>query len=106
MRGLGLLRSSRSDDLLDGVLDAGAFSQQKPIKAAELERVVRGLLGRGLPRLGFGNYQPLRSTPATTSKCSSRLRTGSRCCRARAAIQASFAGIGRPRRLRATRNPA
>ena len=52
------------------------------------------------------SYQLFRSMPATTSKCSSRLRTGNRCSRARAAIQASLAGIGRPRRLSATLRPA
>ncbi len=42
------------------------------------------------------SYHASRRTPGTASKCSSRLRTGRRCSSARAAIQASLAGIGRP----------
>ena len=55
---------------------------------------------------GAGGYQLLRSRSGTTSKCWSRLRTGSRYCSASAAIQASLAGIGRPDRLSATRSVA
>jgi FixJ family two-component response regulator len=40
--------SGYADDALhDHVLDAGAVFLQKPVKAAELERVVRQLLDRG-----------------------------------------------------------
>src|ERR1039458_3422698 len=42
-------------------------------------------------------YQPIRCRPATKSNCPSRLSSGRPCWRARAAIQRSFDGIGRPR---------
>lgn len=47
--------------------------------------------------------QTSRSTFLTLSKCVSRLTIGSRCCRASAAIHASFAGIGVPLALSSDR---
>ena len=44
-------------------------------------------------------HQPTRRSPLTESKCRSRLRRGSECCRQSAAIHMSFEGIGVPRRL-------
>ena len=52
------------------------------------------------------DYHVIRCTSASASKCSSRLSIGNRCCTARAAIQASFAGIGRPNRFRLARTAA
>ena len=70
-------------------------------------RMPEGIVGRVLYPPGMERgYQFFRRRPGTASKCWSRLRTGSRCCSARAAIQASLAGIGRPDRLSATRSPA
>jgi hypothetical protein len=57
-------------------------------------------------RTGACSYQVLLSRSGTTSKWWSRLTTGSRCSSARAAIQASLAGIGRPDCVRATRSVA
>lgn len=51
-------------------------------------------------------YQPIRDTSGRESKCSSRVSTGRRCWMESAAIQASFAGMGFPSFLRATRSPA
>lgn len=82
---------------------ASAF-QRELVRPGDLQPVAE-VDERGVdPRLG--DYQPFRSRPGTASKCWSRLSTASRCCSARAAIQASFAGIGRPVRLSATRSPA
>jgi len=47
-------------------------------------------------RLCIENHHPIRWTPLTASKCSSRLTIGSRCWRHSAAIQMSFSGIGWP----------
>ena len=54
----------------------------------------------------LSNYQVTHFTSGTWSKCSSRVSTGMRCCSASAAIQTSFAGIGRPRFFNAVRNVA
>jgi len=51
-------------------------------------------------------YHPRRLIRGTRSKCASRLKTGSPCSRASAAIHASLAGIGVPRFLSAARTSA
>ncbi len=51
-------------------------------------------------------YQPSRFSPGTKSKCWSRLSSGKPCCRASAAIQRSFPGIGCPLRFSSSRTSA
>jgi hypothetical protein len=45
---------------------------------------------------GLPDYQVRRLNPPTKSKWESRLMTGIECCRLRAAIHTSLAGIGVP----------
>ena len=45
---------------------------------------------------GRGDHQAIRSSPATRSKCASRLKSGRACWRQSAAIHRSLVGMGLP----------
>ena len=63
---------------------------------AEFEDGVGCGHGEDQLKLSMAVHQPIRVSPETRSKWASRLRTGSLCWRAMAAIHRSFIGMGVP----------
>lgn len=63
---------------------------------AELEDGIGGGHGEDQLKLPMAVHQPIRVSPTTWSKWTSRLMTGSLCWRAMAAIHRSFIGMGVP----------
>lgn len=59
-------------------------------------RVVEVQIVDELDMLPQGAYSSTTVSPATPSKCLSRVTTGSPCCKAKAAIHRSLSGIWRP----------